>query len=93
MIRRLEDLGLELLSLSLYAMVAFNRDSPACTEAAMKYFVLGSMASGMLLYGMSIAFAPAYLPADYTFYSIILTFVVLALVLAVRPFGLYGRPE
>ena len=49
-------LGLELLSLSLYAMVAFNRDSYPCSEAAMKYFVLGALASGMLLYGMSIIY-------------------------------------
>ncbi len=49
-------LGLELLSLSLYAMVAFQRDSSQATEAAMKYFVLGAMASGMLLYGMSILY-------------------------------------
>lgn len=49
-------LGLELLSLSLYALVAFNRDSYPCTEAAMKYFVLGALASGMLLYGMSILY-------------------------------------
>jgi NADH-quinone oxidoreductase subunit N len=49
-------LGLELLSLSLYAMVAFNRDSGQSTEAAMKYFVLGAMASGMLLYGMSMLY-------------------------------------
>ncbi len=49
-------LGLELLSLSLYAMVAFNRDSYPCSEAAMKYFVLGALASGMLLYGMSILY-------------------------------------
>ena len=49
-------LGLELLSLSLYAMVAFNRDAYPCTEAAMKYFVLGALASGMLLYGMSILY-------------------------------------
>jgi branched-chain amino acid transport system permease protein len=54
--------------------------------------VKGAVA-GSLLYGMSIAFAPAYLPADYTYYSIILTFVVLALVLAVRPYGLYGRAD
>ena len=46
-------LGLELLSLSLYAMVAFSRDSPVAAEAAMKYFVLGAIASGTLLYGMS----------------------------------------
>jgi NADH-quinone oxidoreductase subunit N len=49
-------LGLELLSLSLYAMVAMNRDSVASTEAAMKYFVLGALASGMLLYGMSMIY-------------------------------------
>lgn len=49
-------LGLELLSLSLYAMVAFNRDSAVSAEAAMKYFVLGAIASGCLLYGMSILY-------------------------------------
>jgi len=49
-------LGLELMSLSLYAMVAFQRDSSKATEAAMKYFVLGAMASGMLLYGMSMIY-------------------------------------
>jgi len=49
-------LGLELLSLSLYAMVAFQRDSAPATEAAMKYFVLGALASGMLLYGMSMLY-------------------------------------
>jgi NADH-quinone oxidoreductase subunit N len=49
-------LGLELLSLSLYTMVAMNRDSQQASEAAMKYFVLGALASGMLLYGMSIIY-------------------------------------
>jgi NADH-quinone oxidoreductase subunit N len=49
-------LGLELLSLSLYAMVAMDRDSKAASEAAMKYFVLGALASGMLLYGMSMLY-------------------------------------
>lgn len=49
-------LGLELLSLSLYAMVAMNRDSVVSTEAAMKYFVLGALASGLLLYGMSMIY-------------------------------------
>ena len=49
-------LGLELLSLSMYAMVALNRDSARATEAAMKYFVLGALASGMLLYGMSMVY-------------------------------------
>ncbi len=49
-------LGLELLSLSLYSMVAMQRDSVKATEAAMKYFVLGALASGMLLYGMSMIY-------------------------------------
>lgn len=49
-------LGLELLSLSLYALVAVDRDSPVASEAAMKYFVLGSLASGMLLYGISMVY-------------------------------------
>jgi len=49
-------LGLELLSLPLYAMVAMNRKSSHATEAAMKYFVLGALASGMLLYGISILY-------------------------------------
>jgi NADH-quinone oxidoreductase subunit N len=49
-------LGLELLSLSLYSLVALQRDSATATEAAMKYFVLGALASGMLLYGMSMLY-------------------------------------
>lgn len=49
-------LGLELLSLSLYAMVALQRDSAVATEAAMKYFILGALASGLLLYGMSMMY-------------------------------------
>jgi len=48
--------GLELLSLSLYALVALDRDNAKATEAAMKYFVLGALASGMLLYGMSMIY-------------------------------------
>jgi NADH-quinone oxidoreductase subunit N len=49
-------LGLELMSLCLYALVALNRDSPLATEAAMKYFVLGALSSGLLLYGMSMIY-------------------------------------
>ncbi len=49
-------LGLELQALSLYAMVALHRDDGRATEAAMKYFVLGALASGMLLYGMSMIY-------------------------------------
>jgi NADH-quinone oxidoreductase subunit N len=49
-------LGIELLSLSLYALVAFDRDSGTAAEAAIKYFVLGAIASGILLYGMSMLY-------------------------------------
>jgi NADH-quinone oxidoreductase subunit N len=49
-------LGLELMSLSLYALVAMRRDHAISTEAAMKYFILGSLASGFLLYGISMVY-------------------------------------
>jgi len=49
-------LGLELLALSLYAMVALYRSNSSASEAAMKYFVLGALASGMLLYGISMIY-------------------------------------
>ncbi len=49
-------LGLELLALCSYALVAIDRESPLASEAAMKYFVLGSLASGMLLFGMSLVY-------------------------------------
>ncbi|WP_229256802.1 NADH-quinone oxidoreductase subunit NuoN [Duganella lactea] len=49
-------LGVELMSLSLYALVAMRRDNVRATEAAMKYFVLGALASGFLLYGMSMLY-------------------------------------
>ena len=49
-------MGIELLTLSSYAMVALRRDHTASTEAAMKYFVLGALASGLLLYGMSMLY-------------------------------------
>jgi NADH-quinone oxidoreductase subunit N len=49
-------LGLELMSLSLYALVAMRRDHADATEAAMKYFVLGALASGFLLYGLSMMY-------------------------------------
>jgi len=49
-------LGLELMSLCLYSLVALDRDSAVSTEAAMKYFVLGALASGLLLYGMSMIY-------------------------------------
>ena len=49
-------IGLELLSLSLYAMIALQRDSARAAEAALKYFVLGALASGLLLYGVSMIY-------------------------------------
>ncbi len=53
---------------------------------------LGGAAVGALLLGLTSNFSAAYLPADYTYYSIIFTFVLVAVVLAVRPLGLFGRP-
>ena len=53
-------LGLELLTLSSYALVALNRDSALSSEAAMKYFVLGALASGILLYGMSMIYGATH---------------------------------
>lgn len=49
-------LGLEILSLPLYAMIALKRDKLVCIEASMKYFILGALASGLLLYGFSILY-------------------------------------
>ncbi|WP_338848039.1 NADH-quinone oxidoreductase subunit NuoN [Massilia sp. W12] len=49
-------LGLELMSLCLYALVALRRDAPVSTEASMKYFILGALASGFLLYGISMMY-------------------------------------
>ena len=53
---------------------------------------LGGAAIGALLLGLTTNFSAAYLPSDYTYYSIIFTFVLVAVVLAVRPLGLFGRP-
>jgi NADH-quinone oxidoreductase subunit N len=52
-------LGLELFSLPIYAMIALRRESTICTEAALKYFIMGSLASGILLYGMSMLYGAA----------------------------------
>jgi NADH-quinone oxidoreductase subunit N len=49
-------MGLEIMSLALYAMIAMQKDSGLATESAMKYFVLGAMATGLLLYGMSLIY-------------------------------------
>ena len=63
--------GLELLSLALYGLVALNRDSTKSTEAAMKFFILGALASGLLLYGISFVFgATGELQLDKIFQSI-----------------------
>jgi NADH-quinone oxidoreductase subunit N len=88
-------LGLELMSLCLYALVALNRDSSLSTEAAMKYFVLGALSSGLLLYGMSMIYGAtgtlniyevaahagrlAATPSDRTFLVFGLVFVVAGL--------------
>ena len=53
---------------------------------------LGGAAIGALLLGLTTNFSAAYLPENYTYYSIIFTFVLVAIVLAVRPLGLFGRP-
>lgn len=97
-------MGLELLSLSLYALVALQRDSAVASEAAMKYFVLGALASGMLLYGMSmlygatgslvIAHIAAVLQADIGNNTVLvfgLVFIVagLAFKLGVAPFHMW----
>lgn len=61
--------------------------------------IIGGMGSlqgaalGSLIFGLAGNFAPAYLPSNYTYYAIIVTFMVLAMVLAVRPYGFFGRPE
>jgi len=49
-------LGLELFSLPIYAMIALQRESSVCSEAAIKYFIIGSLASGMMLYGISMLY-------------------------------------
>ncbi len=85
-------LGLELMSLSLYSMVAFNRNNVLSSEAAMKYFVLGGFASGVLLYGMSLVYGVSgtldlagvseYLAAQQSFSAPILlgmVFIIVAL--------------
>ena len=88
-------LGLELMSLCLYALVALNRDSALSTEAAMKYFILGALSSGLLLYGMSMIYGATgtlniyevaghaarltKTPADHTFLVFGLVFVVAGL--------------
>ena len=96
-------LGLELLALSSYALVAMNRDSSIGSEAAMKYFVLGSLSSGMLLYGMSmvygatgsldlgIMYAVAGNPQDHTMllFGIVFLVVGIAFKFGAAPFHMW----
>ncbi len=97
-------LGLELQALSLYAMVALQRDAARATEAAMKYFVLGALSSGLLLYGMSmiygatgsleltrVAYAIEHVRANQTLLVFGLVFVVsgTAFKLGVVPFHMW----
>jgi NADH-quinone oxidoreductase subunit N len=98
-------LGLELMSLCLYALVALNRDSALATEAAMKYFVLGALSSGLLLYGMSMIYGAtgtlsipdvaasvgALASRDHNFLAFGLVFVVagVAFKLGVVPFHMW----
>ena len=97
-------LGVELMSLSLYALVALRRDHAISTEAAMKYFILGALSSGFLLYGMSMIYgatgsldlnainlASSAVDADRTILVFGLVFVVagLAFKLGVVPFHMW----
>ncbi len=97
-------LGLELMSLSLYALIAMQRDSVPATEAAMKYFILGALSSGLLLYGLSmlygatgsleigkVAAALAALPRQDLVATLGLVFVLsgLAFKLGVVPFHMW----
>ncbi len=85
-------LGLELLALCLYALVAFDRDSKRGAEAAMKYFVLGALGSGMLLYGVSMLYGAtgsleltrvAQVVADQGFENLVLVFGLAFLVVGI----------
>ncbi len=97
-------LGVELMSLSLYALVALRRNHAASTEAAMKYFVLGALASGFLLYGISMLYGAtgsldltevAKVAASGTVKPVILVFGIVFLVaglafkLGVAPFHMW----
>lgn len=95
-------LGLELMSLSLYAMVALHRDSKQATEAAMKYFILGALASGMLLYGISLLYGltgslsiatitsqASNVESIYLLFAIIFIIIGLAFKLGVAPFHMW----
>lgn len=99
-------LGLELMSLPLYALVAINRDNANATEAAMKYFVMGAIASAMLLYGMSMVYgATGSLDITYIknhiasmnhahslvlIYGMVFILVAIAFKLAAAPFHMWA---
>ncbi len=81
-----------------FSGVAFGTDGQWLLNSLVVVIIggLGSLrgaVAGSLLYGLVTTFAPAYLPSDFTFLSIIFTFVILAIVLAVRPAGLYGSVD
>jgi NADH-quinone oxidoreductase subunit N len=98
-------MGLEAMSLSLYALVALRRDDAVATEAAMKYFVLGALASGFLLYGMSMLYgatgsldlntvfrglASAQIHRDVIVLAVIFVVTGLAFKLSVVPFHMWA---
>jgi NADH-quinone oxidoreductase subunit N len=99
-------LGLELMSLPLYAMIALRRDSMVSSEASLKYFVMGAVASGMLLYGMSMLYGAtgsldisviaAHVASSWQAQHMLLSFAIVFLVagisfkLAVVPFHMWA---
>lgn len=97
-------IGLELMSLSLYGLVAIDRDSSKGTEAAMKYFVLGALASGLLLYGMSMLYGATgtldisgiaqalyqgNIPKSIAIFGLVFTVAGIAFKLGVVPFHMW----
>ena len=98
-------LALELLSLPIYALVAVLRDSTACTEAAIKYFVMGALATGILLYGFSmlygvtgsldlgeIAYSIGHMPPEknaLAMFGLVFAIVGMAFKLGIAPFHMW----
>src|SRR5476649_2893967 len=83
-------LGVELMSLSLYALVALRRDNSKATEAAMKYFILGALASGFLLYGISMLYAASgTIKPTILIFGLVFLVAGLAFKLGVVPFHMW----
>jgi NADH-quinone oxidoreductase subunit N len=94
-------LGLELMSLSLYVIAAIDRDNPRSTEAGLKYFVLGGLSSGMLLYGASLIYgftgtvgftgiaAAAKVPSIGLVFGLVFLFAGLAFKVSAVPFHMW----